>query len=242
MTQIQKDFIAKISPLAVAGMKKTNIPASLCIAQACLESDWGRSETMKNSNALFGIKAGSSWKGKVYSSKTKECYDGVNYTTITDLFRAYSSVDECVADYFALLSGADRYKNLIGEKDYKTACRKIREDGYATAPNYTSALISIIETYGLTAYDICDNSDSSAIPAQKSNAVTYKPGQAVKILPSAVRYTTGQPIPARLKGATDTVFQISKDKRWNSAAGEFQQSVLLKNVYSWFWATDVEMI
>ncbi|MCL2776261.1 MAG: glucosaminidase domain-containing protein [Oscillospiraceae bacterium] len=182
---------------------------------------------MKKANALFGIKAGVSWKGKVYSSKTKECYDSINYTIITDLFRAYSSVDECVADYFALLSGADRYKNLIGEKDYKTACRKIQEDGYATAPNYTTALISLIETYSLTAYDTYNINTNTTQPAN-----SIKVGQSVKILPSAVQYTTGQTIPARLKGATDEVLQISRDGK----------SVLLKSVYSWFWVKDVERI
>ena len=53
----------------------------------------------------------------------------------------------------ALLTGAARYKAVIGERDYKTACRAIKAAGYATDPQYADKLIQIIESYGLTAYD-----------------------------------------------------------------------------------------
>jgi hypothetical protein len=149
----KQEFLGMIVPLAVADMKKSKILASLTIAQAVLETGWGSSSVMMKAFALFGIKAGSTWKGRVFSSKTKEVYDGVNYTTITDTFRAYNSFAESVADHSALLTGAARYRNLIGEMDYREACRKIREDGYATAPNYTTSLIKVIEDNRLYQYD-----------------------------------------------------------------------------------------
>ena len=123
------------------------------IAQAILESGWGKSGLTVKANALFGIKAGTSWKGRVYSTKTQECYDGVNFTTVTALFRAYGSWEESVADHSALLTGAARYKAVVGERDYKTACRAIKAAGYATDPQYADKLIRLIESYGLTAYD-----------------------------------------------------------------------------------------
>jgi hypothetical protein len=149
----KQEFLNTVAPLAQADMAKSNILASLTIAQAILETGWGGSAVMMKANALFGIKAGSNWKGRVFSSKTQECYDGVNYTTITDLFRAYDSLADSVADHSALLTGAARYANLVGETDYKEACTKIREDGYATAPSYTTSLISIIEDNKLYDYD-----------------------------------------------------------------------------------------
>ena len=153
MTQEQKAFIERVGALAAADMQKSGVLASLTIAQAILESGWGKSGLTVKANALFGIKAGTSWKGRVYSAKTQECYDGVNFTTVTALFRAYDSWEESVADHSALLTGAARYKAVIGERDYKTACRAIKAAGYATDPQYADKLIRLIESYGLTAYD-----------------------------------------------------------------------------------------
>ena len=153
MTQEQKAFIERVGALAAADMQKSGVLASLTIAQAILESGWGKSGLTVKANALFGIKAGTSWKGRVYSAKTQECYDGVNFTTVTALFRAYGSWEESVADHSALLTGAARYKAVIGERDYKTACRAIKAAGYATDPQYADKLIRLIESYGLTAYD-----------------------------------------------------------------------------------------
>lgn len=153
MMNEQKSFIERVGKLAAADMQKSGVLASLTIAQAILESGWGKSGLTVKANALFGIKAGSSWKGRVYSTKTQECYDGVNFTTVTALFRAYGSWAESVADHSALLTGAARYKAIIGEQDYKTACRAIKAAGYATDPQYADKLIQIIESYNLTAYD-----------------------------------------------------------------------------------------
>lgn len=77
MTQEQKTFIERVGALAAADMQKNGVLASLTIAQAILESGWGKSGLTVKANALFGIKAGASWKGRVYSTKTQECYDGV---------------------------------------------------------------------------------------------------------------------------------------------------------------------
>lgn len=163
----KQEFISKLAPLAVADMRQSNILASLTLAQACVETGWGGSAIMMKYNALFGIKAGSSWKGKVYSAKTQECYDGVNFTTITDLFRAYDSWEESVADYSALLTGATRYKAVVGETDYKKACRAVHAAGYATDPSYADKLIQIIEQNKFYEYD-----KQSGQPETKNTTVT----------------------------------------------------------------------
>lgn len=234
MANTPKDFIEKISTYAVAGMKKTNILASLCIAQACLETGFGKSETMMKYNALFGIKATSTWKGKVYSSKTKECYNGVSFTTITDLFRAYDSLEDGISDYFNLLSGSSRYANLIGEKDYVSACRKIKDDGYATDPNYPNKLIKIIEDCNLTAWDCKTNvalsdtssNDSKYIIIDKTQSDLLA-GDTIKILKTAKTYVTGENIPDKYKNIQYTVQQVKIDK------------VLIKELYSWVYVKDV---
>ena len=153
MTQEQKEFIERISKIATADMAKTKILASLTISQAILESNWGNSGLTKIGNALFGIKAGSSWRGAVYTGKTIEYYDGKNPTSIVDNFRAYKSWEESVTDHSALLNGISRYKNVIGENDYRKACTEIWKAGYATDPTYPQKLIKLIEQYNLNQYD-----------------------------------------------------------------------------------------
>nr|AXS01378.1 mannosyl-glycoprotein [uncultured bacterium] len=153
LTQAQKDFIAKVGAFAANDMKKSGVLASLKTAQAVHESGWGTSALATRANALFGIKADSRWKGKVYSAATKECYDGVNLTATEALFRAYDSWEDSLADHSAFLRENARYAAVIGETDYKKACTAIHAAGYATDPDYAEKLIKIIEHYGLTAYD-----------------------------------------------------------------------------------------
>lgn len=157
MTEAQKNFIEKVGALAASDMHRSGILASLTIAQAILESGWGKSGLAVDGKALFGIKAGSGWTGKVYNSKTKECYDGINMTDINASFRAYDCWEDSIADHSKLFNTSQRYYNLRGLKDYKLACKYVREDGYATDPQYTDKLLNIIETYGLTKYDTKNN-------------------------------------------------------------------------------------
>ena len=145
-TQQQKEFLLRIIPLAKADMKKTKILASLTIAQAILESGWGTSALSRKSNNLFGIKG----NGKNY--KTFEYINGKR-VDIVDSFKVYPDWETSVTDHSGLFLRLSRYQNLIGERDYKKACRKVYEDGYATAPNYTEALIRIIEQYKLYEHD-----------------------------------------------------------------------------------------
>ena len=153
MTRAQRDFIAKVGALVSADMKRSGVLASLSLAQAILESNWGTSTLTEKANALFGIKADARWNGKTYSIATKECYDGVNFVTINANFRAYNDWEHSVADHSAFLAGLPRYAAVIGERNYRKACAAIHKAGYATDPGYAQKLINLIETYSLTDYD-----------------------------------------------------------------------------------------
>ena len=148
----KSDFIEKVGTLAAADYPKSGVLPSLTVAQAILESGWGKSGLTAKANALFGIKAGKSWKGKRVNSKTFEYYDGER-VDIVDCFRAYDSWAESVADHGAFLAGLSRYKAVIGERDYQKACRAIQAAGYATAPDYADILISLIDQYKLDRFD-----------------------------------------------------------------------------------------
>lgn len=148
-------FIPTIAPLVQAENKKRGNPLfnSVVIAQAICESAWGQSKIMMKANAIFGIKATSSWKGKVYSAQTKECYDGINYTTITDLFRAYDSLNESIKDYFDLICNSSRYKKALYTGSPTECITAIKNGGYATSPVYINTIMLIIDDNNLRQYD-----------------------------------------------------------------------------------------
>lgn len=139
----KKQFIDLVKDGALKGQKDYGILPSLIIAQAILESAWGSSGLSKRANNLFGIKAGASWSGKRITMDTAEWY-GDKKQIVKAEFRAYDSFKESIEDHNKLLSYT-RYKPLGQCKDYKAACYKVYECGYATDPEYPEKLISLIE-------------------------------------------------------------------------------------------------
>lgn len=157
----QQEFIARIAPAAVEDMKKTRVPASLTIAQAILESNWGKSGLTINANNLFGMK-GTGTVGSV-NMPTKE-FVGSTPIQTSAKFRKYNSWAESIRDHSDLILNGTRdkptrYHGCLGV-DYKKACQEIWKGGYATDPEYPQKLINLIETYELHKYDV-DKSDNS---------------------------------------------------------------------------------
>ena len=159
----KSEFIPTIEPLVQAKNKKRGYPlfSSVVIAQAICESGWGQSTIMMKANAIFGIKATSSWKGKVYNANTQECYDGVSYTNITACFRAYNSLAESISDYFDLITKLERYRKATVAETPLDCITAIKNGGYATSPTYIDTIMSIINSNNLTQYDNVENVNNS---------------------------------------------------------------------------------
>ena len=151
----KNEFIPTIAPMVDAENKKRGYPLfnSVVIAQAICESAWGQSQIMMKANAIFGIKAFSSWRGKVYNSKTKECYDGVSYTSIDACFRAYNNLQDSISDYFDLITRSERYRKACVASSPLECITAIKNGGYATSPTYINTIMSIINSNNLTKYD-----------------------------------------------------------------------------------------
>jgi len=133
MTSEQEKFLDSVHPYAVEVENIYGVPVLVSLAQACLESNYGKA---KNANNLFGIKAGSSWKGKTNTVKTSESING-KMQSVTATFRAYPSYRESFLDYGALLkrnwSEAFSFSGnpiLFAEKLVSGSLK------YATDPNY----------------------------------------------------------------------------------------------------------
>lgn len=124
---------------------------SVIIAQAAIESNWGRSALSAKYNNYFGIKAGKSWKGKTVNMKTGEVFDGKN-VTINSNFRVYDSLAESIRDRNRLLR-MPRYKAVEPADTPRKQAEAIKAAGYCTATNYVESIMATINANGLTLYD-----------------------------------------------------------------------------------------
>jgi len=141
----RSEYIERYKREAISQMKKYNIPASITLAQAILESADGNSELAKNSNNHFGIKCHSSWEGeKVYHDDDEE----------GECFRAYDNIEQSFEDHSKFLL-KERYADLfkLNIEDYKSWARGLKKAGYATNPDYAKHLIRIIEDNDLSQID-----------------------------------------------------------------------------------------
>ncbi|EAG9291011.1 GW domain-containing glycosaminoglycan-binding protein [Listeria monocytogenes] len=155
MTLSQQQFIQSIANDAQELQKEEKILTSVTLAQAILESNWGKSGLSTSANNLFGIKG--SYEGSSVSMRTREFSSGKAYYTQAD-FRKYPDKKASLVDHAQLfingVSGnANLYSAVIGETDYKKAAYAIQNAGYATDPAYAEKLISTIENYHLDQYD-----------------------------------------------------------------------------------------
>lgn len=140
-------FVGRVLPHAEAASRATGIPAAFLVAQAALETGWGRSEPRyadgRPSHNLFGIKAGKSWTGPVVEAVTTEYVDGVAQQRV-ERFRAYGSYAEAFRDHAELLLTSPRYGGVVGARDAATFAQGLQRAGYATDPAYGAKLERII--------------------------------------------------------------------------------------------------
>ncbi|WP_367329340.1 LysM peptidoglycan-binding domain-containing protein [Limosilactobacillus sp.] len=145
-----QNFIQSVAPGAVAGWNKYQVLPSVTVAQAILESGWGRSYLSTSAHNLFGIKG--SYNGHSVNMRTREVYGG-HSVYINDNFRAYTNNSESVEDHGNFLYSNRCYHNLLGDTNYVSVANKLRQDGYATDPSYARSLIKLVQTYNLNQLD-----------------------------------------------------------------------------------------
>ncbi|MGL5575394.1 MAG: glycoside hydrolase family 73 protein [Sarcina sp.] len=148
-----QEFINKVGILAVQvyKMQGGEVPA-LTVAQAILESGWGRSDLSQQYNNLFGIKA-YDWNGpKVLEPTTEYNAQNIPYH-IMAYFRVYPSWKDSIIDHGNFILENSRYHNMIGVKSYVEQANDLVIDGYATNSSYANMLIGIVNEYGLSRFD-----------------------------------------------------------------------------------------
>jgi flagellar protein FlgJ len=182
-----EEFVAWIGPHAREGHRKHGIPASVTIAQAALESGWGASRLARDAANLFGIKAGSSWRGRVISATTREFVDG-EWVTIPGAWRIFPNTETAVAAglpagslfrvYWKTLDGlADHarvlynglYDAALAHRDDPEAFAHALTGVYATDPGYGVKLVTTMRARNLTAWDAPSSSwalDPGVVPPE----------------------------------------------------------------------------
>lgn len=140
------------------------------IAQACCESAYGVSKLSAKYHNYFGLKCGSSWKGKSVKLSTGEEYTVGTITKIKDNFRVYDTMEAGIKGYFEFIQ-AKRYANLKGVTDPQTYLENIKADGYATSSTYVQTNMNIISAWGLTKYDTSEVQADTSEDAKRAVAL-----------------------------------------------------------------------
>lgn len=140
-------FTERLSIPAMIASRQSGIPHHLIMAQAALESDWGKREIPagdgKTSFNLFGIKASDDWQGKTTTVTTTEYQNGLA-VKVQQKFRVYDSYLDALGDYIHVLTDNPRYREVVNAVQPEAGAYALQRAGYATDPAYAAKLIQII--------------------------------------------------------------------------------------------------
>ncbi len=143
-----QEFTAAMLPMAEKAAKRLGVDPHYLVAQAALETGWGRSIIRQgdgSSHNLFGIKAHGGWKGDSASVMTAEYRDGVKGMERAS-FRSYSSFEQSFDDYVTFLESNSRYATALNSTDNPDAfMRELQRAGYATDPQYARKISQIAQ-------------------------------------------------------------------------------------------------
>ena len=142
-------FIERVKDSAKVAAKKLGVEKEILIAQAALETGWGKyvfaNERGDSTHNLFNIKADSRWHGDAIETNTLE-YLGGALNSVSAKFRSYASIEEAFDDFSQFLQSGERYQAALasGEKSLGFI-RGIHQAGYATDPDYVEKVSAVYQ-------------------------------------------------------------------------------------------------
>ncbi|MBL1378413.1 flagellar assembly peptidoglycan hydrolase FlgJ [Zobellella iuensis] len=145
-----EDFVRRLLPAATEAGKRLGLPPEAMLAQAALETGWGKKiigrKNGDSSHNLFGIKADKSWRAEKTWVNTLEYEQGVA-VKVQAPFRSYGSFNDSFNDYVQFLHDNPRYgKALQQTGSPRQYFQALQQAGYATDPKYADKLTSIFNT------------------------------------------------------------------------------------------------
>ena len=126
-------FVDRLMPAALKASEKTGVHPHLILAQAALESGWGKHAPGNN---YFGIKG----PGQVLDTKEQGATGLYN---TRDSFRKYESPEHSVDDYANFIMTNSRYRPVREARTLDEQIEAMGRSGYATDKDYTAKLRSI---------------------------------------------------------------------------------------------------
>lgn len=159
-----EDFSRRLAPLLRRAAAQLGVSPKTLLAQAALETGWGRSVIGNN---VFGIKAGPSWSGDRVTTATHEVENG-QWVPQRAAFRAYPSLDAAVQDYVSLISGSSRYRAALGlGDDARGYGQALIDGGYATDTTYPNKLATVAAGPSVTAAFADANPSMASLHARR---------------------------------------------------------------------------
>ncbi|NOX92389.1 MAG: flagellar assembly peptidoglycan hydrolase FlgJ [Gammaproteobacteria bacterium] len=142
-----QEFVQHLWPHAKAASEKLGVAPEVILAQAALETGWGKKINQRASGEssynLFNIKADGRWPGESVSVATLEFRQGVAVQE-TAKFRAYDSYEESFADFVSFIKTGPRYQPALAvANDAQSFTRELSAAGYATDPEYANKIMKI---------------------------------------------------------------------------------------------------
>lgn len=170
-----KEFITRIAPIIQEEARSRGYKVcSPIIAQACTESGFDTSLLAYKFHNYFGMKCGSSWKGKSVNMKTKEEINSA-LVSIRDNFRVYPDMISGVKGYFDFIN-AKRYANLKTAETPEEYLKRIKADGYATSSSYVNTNMNCIKKYDLEKWDWSKPQDLKSLDEVAKEVIAGKWG------------------------------------------------------------------
>jgi peptidoglycan hydrolase FlgJ len=140
MAMSPEDFVAKVTPYAEKAAEKLGVDSRVLIAQAALETGWGRHvihrESGESSFNLFNIKAGNDWQNDHVTVSTIEFDQGIARHEQAQ-FRVYQDMAESFEDYSRFIGERQRYAGAVAQAENAYGyLKELQAAGYATDPDY----------------------------------------------------------------------------------------------------------
>jgi flagellar protein FlgJ len=159
-----EEFVQQLWPCAQEAGKALGIDPKHLLAQAALETGWGKSLPCDVDGTpsfnFFGIKAGTSWRGDSVSARTLEFEGGVPVPQKAK-FRAYDSPAESFRDYVDVLRNNPRYADALNTgSDAKAFANALQRGGYATDPRYAMKIETIVQNLPFSETSLKSASDA----------------------------------------------------------------------------------
>lgn len=186
--QKKLEWVARMLDASKASAAKIGCSPEAIVAQAALETGWGRAAIGNN---VFGIKVSPGWTGAVVMQPTWEVENGV-VVHVTAPFRDYPTLADGIEDHFQFLKVNNRYKNVfdhdnsMSDQEY---FRRLAAAGYATDPSYAQRLSDVLDAVNVFKSRLSENGVLPWSPPPRLMMVGVSPGPDVVALQKALGIT-----------------------------------------------------